>query len=86
VVREAKPQYTDAARRAKLQGAVELEVVVLEDGTVGDVRVVKSLDRTHGLDAAAIAAAKSWLFKPGVREGIPVATRVGLVLEFRLNE
>jgi len=30
--------------RAKIQGDVELEAVVRPDGTVGDVRVVKSLD------------------------------------------
>ena len=42
---EVKPKYTPDAMRAKLQGQVELEIVVLENGTVGDVRVTKSLDR-----------------------------------------
>ena len=85
VLKEVKPKYTPDAMRAKLQGAVELEIVVKEDGTVGDVRVTKSLDRASGLDDAAIAAAKQWLFSPGVKDGKPVATRVGLVLEFRLH-
>ncbi|HXT70082.1 MAG TPA: energy transducer TonB [Vicinamibacterales bacterium] len=84
--REEKPKYTSDAMRAKIQGQVELEIIVLENGTVGDVRVTKSLDRTYGLDQAAMEAAKKWLFKPGVdRDGKPVATRVGLVLEFRLH-
>ncbi len=85
VLREVKPKYTPDAMRAKLQGAVELEIVVLENGTVGDVRVTKSLDRASGLDDAAIEAAKKWLFKPGMKDGKPVSTRVGLVLEFRLH-
>jgi len=84
-LREERPKYTSEAMRAKIQGAVELEIVVLENGTVGEVRVTKSLDRTYGLDLAAIEAAKKWLFKPGEREGKKVATRVGLVLEFRLH-
>jgi protein TonB len=85
VVREEKPKYTSDAMRAKIQGQVELEIIVLENGTVGDVRVTKSLDRTYGLDQAAMDAAKKWLFRAGEREGVKVATRVGLVLEFRLH-
>src|SRR5689334_991465 len=85
IVREEKPKYTSDAMRAKIQGQVELEIVVLENGTVGEVRVTKSLDRTYGLDQAAMDAAKKWVFLPGKREGVAVATRVGLVLEFRLH-
>ncbi|HSK10323.1 MAG TPA: TonB family protein, partial [Vicinamibacterales bacterium] len=50
VLREVKPQYTAEAMRAKIQGVVLLEAVVMPDGTVGDVRVVKSLDPVFGLD------------------------------------
>jgi len=85
VTLEVKPKYTPDAMRAKLQGSVELEIVVLENGTVGEVRVTKSLDRPSGLDDAAIEAAKKWKFLPGMKDGKPVATRVGLVLEFRLH-
>jgi protein TonB len=82
---QVKPKYTPDAMRAKLQGAVELEIVVLPDGTVGDVRVVKSLDRASGLDDAAVEAAKKWRFKPGMKDGKPVATKVLMSLEFRLH-
>jgi protein TonB len=85
ILREEKPKYTSDAMRAKIQGQVELEIVVLENGTVGEVRVTKSLDRTYGLDQAAMEAARKWVFLPGKREGQAVATRVGLVLEFRLH-
>lgn len=84
-VYQEKPKYTSDAMRNKIQGYVELEVVVLESGSVGEVRIVKSLDRTYGLDQAAIEAAKRWRFKPGLRQGVPVATRVTLQLEFRLH-
>ena len=57
VIQQVKPQYTADAMRAKVQGSVWLECVVMPDGTVGDVRVTRSLDPMFGLDQEAIAAA-----------------------------
>ena len=86
LLRLVPPRYTGQAMRAKVQGTVELEAVVLPDGCVGDVRVVKSLDRFHGLDDEAIAAAREWLFAPGRdRDGRPVPVLVTLMLEFRIH-
>src|SRR4029453_10721059 len=47
---QPKPQYTAEAMRAKIQGRVLLECVILPDGTVGEVRVLRSLDPIFGLD------------------------------------
>jgi protein TonB len=77
------PTYTPEAMRAKTQGNVELEVVVRVNGTVGDVRVTKSLD--PGLDQEAIKCARQWLFKPGTLQGSPVDVYVTLIVEFRLH-
>ena len=81
----AKPQYTSEAMRAQVQGEVWLEIVVLPDGTVGDVTITRSLDRVFGLDEEAIKAAWQWRFKPGMRFGKPVAVMVGIALEFHLR-
>jgi TonB family protein len=85
LVREVKPQYTADAMRAKIQGTVLLECVVLPDGSVGKVDVVKSLDPTFGLDAEAIKAARQWRFVPGTRFGEPVAVLVTIELTFTLR-
>jgi len=85
LLRRETPKYTSEAMRAKIQGVVELEAVVLPNGTVGDVRITKSLDARYGLDQEAIRAAKAWLFKPGTLKGEPVAVLVTLILEFRLH-
>jgi len=69
--------------RAKLQGDVELEVVVRANGTVGEVRVTKSL--TPDLDQQAIIAAKQWVFRPGTLQGSPVDVYVTLIIQFRLH-
>jgi TonB family protein len=85
VLREVKPQYTADAMRAKVQGIVLLECVVLPDGSVGRVDVVKSLDPTFGLDSEAVRAAKQWRFQPGTRFGEPVAVLVTIELTFTLR-
>jgi TonB family protein len=86
LIRQEQPKYTSEAMRAKVQGSVELEAVILENGTVGEVRIMKSLDKVFGLDQEAITAARKWLFRPGIGpDGKPVATIVTLILEFRLH-
>lgn len=84
LIRDVKPQYTSEAMKAKIQGAVLLEVIVNTDGTVGNVKVVRSLDAIHGLDEQAINAAKAWRFAPGSRDGAPVPVLVTIEMAFTL--
>jgi TonB family protein len=84
-VRSVKPGYTAAAMDAHIEGTVGLDIVVLADGKVSDVMVTQSLDREYGLDTQAIEAAKQWLFKPGTKDGKPVAVRVALEMTFTLK-
>jgi len=87
LIREVKPNYTVEAMRAKLQGAVEMEAVVLPDGSVDPVsiRVTHSLDSMFGLDEQAILAVKQWRFRPGTLKGQAVAVRVNVELTFTLR-
>ena len=85
MLKEVKPIYTAEAMRAKVQGVVTLRCVVLPDGSVGRVEVVRSLDSMFGLDQEAIKAARQWRFAPGMRLGEPVAVRVTLELSFTLR-
>jgi protein TonB len=80
--RQVEPTYTDAARQARKKGIVLLDAVVLADGTVGEVRVVRSLDSTTGLDEASVRALRAWRFKPGTLAGQPVPVVVGVQLTF----
>jgi TonB family protein len=79
------PRYTADARRTNIEGEVELEAIVLTDGTVGPVRVVKSLDSTFGLDDEAVRTARQWRFRPALYNDKPVPMVVRLLLEFRLS-
>jgi TonB family protein len=86
VTREVKPKYTREAMAAQIEGEVWMRVVVLPDGRVGAVRVLRSLDPDYGLDAEAIAAARQWRFTPGTRDGAPVSVVVTLELTFSLRK
>lgn len=83
LIRKVEPKYTDQAKARKIAGEVWLDCVVQADGTVKVLGVKKSLDKTYGLDEAAVEAAKSWLFKPGIKDGKPVAVHVVLIQEFK---
>ena len=85
VLTEVKPSYTAEAMRAKVQGAVMVEAIVREDGSVGQVRIVRSLDRTFGLDEEALKAVKNWRFRAGRRQGRNVAVVVEIELTFTLR-
>jgi TonB family protein len=85
LLRDVKPVYTAAAVRARIQGVVGLECVVERDGSVGPVRVIRSLDAVNGLDEAAVAAVKEWRFAPGTRDGIPVRVEIHAELSFTLR-
>jgi len=76
------PEYTDKARRKKIQGVVVVGVVVNPDGTVRDASVVKSLE--PGLDKQAIAAVRKWKFQPATKDGRPVAVQIIVETDFRL--
>ena len=86
IVRQVTPQYTAEAMRAKIQGAVIVECVVNTDGMVSDVKVIRSLDATYGLDEEAIKAAKQWVFTPGTRNGQPVPVMVSIELTFVIGK
>ena len=85
LVQEVKPNYTADAMRARVEGKVELEIVVLPDGSVGRIRLVRSLDGSYGLDQEAINAVRRWRFEPGRLVGKAVAVRVAVELSFNLR-
>lgn len=82
---QVKAQYTAEAMRQMIEGDVLLSVVVKADGTVGAVAVKESLDSVYGLDENAVKAMKEWAFKPGTRDGKPVAVRVDVKMKFTLK-
>jgi periplasmic protein TonB len=82
---ELKPNYTAEAMRARIEGVVELEIIIRADGSVGNIRLTRSLDSRFGLDEEAIKAVRGWRFDPARHLGKPVQVRVPVEVSFRLR-
>jgi periplasmic protein TonB len=83
LLKDVKPRYTPDAMQAGIEGIVTLEAVIRVDGTVGDVRVTRSLDREFGLDAEAISALKKWEFAAGTKDDVAVPVLVEIEMSFK---
>jgi TonB family protein len=82
VEHRAAAKYSDFAVRDKVQGALQLRVVVNSTGEPTRISISKPLG--YGLDAGAVEAMRKWRFAPGTRGGDPVATGVTVEQEFTL--
>jgi TonB family protein len=78
-----EPEYTEAARAAKIEGTVVLYVEIWPDGRAHNVRLVRSLDA--GLDQKAIETVEEWIFQPGQKDGQPVTVGATIEINFRLT-
>jgi len=86
VTKEVRVGYTADAARERVQGSIALEAVVRPDGTVGEVRVVRSLDKRFGLDEEAVKALKQWQFIPGQKDGVAVPVLVEVEMSFTMGK
>lgn len=84
LVQGVSPSYPEAARAQGIEGSVALELVVDESGAVESARVVRGVG--HGLDEAAVAAARAFHFAPATRGGHPVRVRMAWSVDFRFRD
>jgi TonB family protein len=76
------PEYTEEARKAKVNATVMTQVIVGADGKARDVKVIRPVG--YGLDEKAIEAVATWRFKPGMKNGAPVNVMATIETNFRL--
>ncbi len=82
-INRAKPDYTDAARKARVTGVVVVEAIVNKQGEVEQVKILKGLPL--GLSEQAVDAVKKWRFHPGTLNGQPVEVIFDLTVNFTLE-
>lgn len=78
------PQYTDEARSAGIEGRVRVRVTIDASGKVTDAQILGGLG--HGLDQAALVAARRWKFNPQTRCGKAEGSTLVLSMRFVLGE
>ncbi len=81
-IHQPAAEYSDKARRKKLEGTVMLSLVVTPEGNTTDIKVTSPLG--SGLDEKAIEAVRQWKFEPAMKDGKPVAVKVAVEVSFHL--
>lgn len=79
---KVEPEYSEEARAEGFQGTVLLAAVIDEEGTPTQIRIVRALGK--GLDEKAMEALAKWKFRPGMKDGRPVAVIANVEMNFRL--
>jgi TonB family protein len=80
---KVQPNYPALARQAKVQGTVNLTVILTEEGTVRTVEVIAG----HPLlIPAAVEAVKQWRYRPTLLNGSPVEVQTTVDINFSLSE
>jgi len=96
--RAVQPQYPSAARDASIRARVRVSVKVSKSGTVEEATILKRWRLSesgqarpvprlnHGLEEAALVAARRSRFRPAENNGTPVASQTTLTFEFGPSE
>ncbi|MFC4194899.1 energy transducer TonB [Novosphingobium pentaromativorans] len=77
------PRYPRESRRQREEGAVLLELLLATDGTVQDIRVLRSSGYSR-LDSTAIDAVRRWRWSPTRRDGKAMQVRGTVEIPFVL--
>jgi protein TonB len=78
-----QPQYTEEARRARVQGTVIVQAIIDCRGFVTEVNVLQGLPL--GLSEATVSAVSQWRFTPATLNGMPISVYYNLAVNFRLQ-
>ena len=81
-VHHVGPEYPAIARSAGVSGVVILEALIREDGSVSEVKVLRSV---RLLDASAVEAVRQWRFTPTLLNGVPVQVIMTVTVSFTLS-
>ena len=82
VVHMVDPDYSEKARRAKVQGTVLLSLIVDASGDPESISVNRGL--RGDLDEKAAEAVRQWNFEPGTLHGKPVAVALCVEIDFHM--
>lgn len=80
-VTKPQPDYPPIARQLKIQGRIEVEISIDQEGSVDNVRAVSG---NPALSGTALTTLKHWKFQPIVADGKPVRAVAVLSFTFKL--
>ncbi len=84
LIRKVQPVYPAAAKAARVQGTVLLKMVILKDGTPGEITVVSS--PSNDLSQASLDAVRQWRYRPTLLNGQPIEVLTDVTVNYTLSQ
>jgi TonB family protein len=82
VTRRGEVEYSEEARKKRINGAVLISLLVTEEGLPAEVHVVRGMG--YGLDEKAMEAVRQYRFQPAMKDGKPIAQHISIEVNFQL--
>jgi bla regulator protein blaR1 len=83
IVHKVTPVYPEEAKKARIQGNVQLDAVI---GKTGEVKELKAVAGPKELQKSAIDAVRQWTYKPFLLNGEPVDVRTTIHVKYSLKD
>ena len=83
IIEEIEPEYPEEARDSGKSATVLLRLLILKNGSAGEVHVTSGPQLFH---SAAVEAVKQYTFEPGIHEGTPRDMWINLSIYFEPPE
>jgi len=80
-----QPNYPELARKAKIEGKVFLQAIVLKSGIMGEVKVLRCNRPGLGFEEAALGAVNQWRYEPATQSGRAVDVFITVIVDFTLQ-
>jgi len=81
LVQEVKPVYPESVRAARVQGDVQVRILVGPDGRVKNAEIILGPSQ---LAPAALEAVRQWVYEPRMVNGVPSESLIETALSFTL--
>jgi protein TonB len=85
VLKSIDPVYPGQALRFGKEGAVTVNALIDESGTVINTGILKGLKDDMGLEKAAADAVRKWKFQPAKKDGVNVKVWKPIIITFKVN-
>ena len=84
LIRKVQPVYPAAAKEARVQGKVELQMVISPEGVPLDISVISS--PSDDLTQSALDAVGQWRYRPILLNGQPIQAITKVTVNYTLSE
>lgn len=83
ILKKVPPIYPDEAKKARIQGKVQLEAII---GKTGEVENLKIISGDPMLQQSAMDAVRQWTYKPFLLNGQPVDVKTTITVVYTLKK